>query len=334
MKIGLSLVDLAMGGAQNFLVQLAQGLANRGHTISTYLYASRDDPIHTAATLLTSLESVAELVTNPRNLQACDVIQLDGYHNLRRKLPYFQVFHKCVETYHSSYSIRRSGPFYAPHRVAISKAIQAALKRSSQVIYQGVPMPEVDWEANRPFDVAILGRIHPVKQHLLFLEICELLYQQRGSLNALLVSGHPRPSSYQEKVDNEIVRLQQTGVNIFLTGYLESSAVYAQLAQAKILLVTSESEGYGRMAVEGLACGLPVISNPVGGLLEIIESGQTGYFAELNNASSFAKYANLLLDNPSLCQAFARRGRADVEKRFSYEAMLDAYENLYHQVAQ
>jgi glycosyltransferase involved in cell wall biosynthesis len=334
MKIGLSLVDLAMGGAQNFFVQLAQGLASRGHTISTYLHASRDDPIHTATTLLISLESVAEFVTQPRNLLACDVIQLDGYHNLRRKLPYLPVFHKCVETYHSSYSIQRSGPFYTPHRVAMSQAIQAALKRSSQVIYQGVPLPEVDWEANRPFDIAILGRIHPVKQHLLFLDICELLYQQRGSLNALLISGHPQPSVYQEKVDKEIVRLQQSGLNIYLTGYLDSTAVYAQLAQAKILLVTSESEGYGRMAVEGLSCGLPVVSNPVGGLLEIIKVGQTGYFTELNNASSFAEYANLLLDDPSLCQALARRGRADVEKRFSYEAMLDAYEKLYHQIAQ
>jgi glycosyltransferase involved in cell wall biosynthesis len=222
---------------------------------------------------------------------------------------------------------------YAPHRVAISQAVQASLKRSSQIIYYGVPIPTVDWDANRPYDVAILGRIHPVKQHLLFLEICEYLYQQRGHLNVLIIGGHPGPSTYQEKVDSEITRLQHAGVNIFLAGYLPSTDVYTQLTQAKIMLVTSESEGYGRMAVEGLACGLPVVANPVGGLLEIIRDGQTGYFAQLNNANSFAEYAIRFLDDPSLLQAFAYRGRDDVQKRFSYETMLDAYEELYQQVA-
>jgi len=333
MKIGISMIDLAMGGAQNFMVQLAQGLAGRGHSIKYYLHASRSDPIHAVPTLLSALNTAAVYVNQPRRLLTCDVIQLDGYHNLRRKLPYLLVFHRCIETYHSYYSIQRSGPVYAPHRVAISQAIQAKLKRTSRMIYQGVPMPTVDWEAPRPFDVAILGRIHSVKQHILFLEICERLYQQRRTLNVLILGGHPGPSAYQEKIDSEIARLQHAGLNIFLTGYLDSSAVYTQLAQAKIMLVTSASEGYGRMAVEGLACGLPVVANPVGGLLEIVQDGQTGFFARSNDASSFTELANRLLDDPSLCQSLGCQGRADVEKRFSYEAMLNAYETLYQQVA-
>jgi glycosyltransferase involved in cell wall biosynthesis len=333
MKIGLSLMDLAMGGAQNFMVQLAQGLAGRGYPINYYLHSSREDPIHTSPTLLKMLDQAASPVNQPSHLATCQVIQLDGYHSLRRKLPYIKIFNRCVETYHSRYSVQRSGPIYTMHRVTISHAIHDYLRLPSHIIYQGVPMPVINWETPRPYDITILGRIHPVKQHLLFLEICERLYQLRGTLQVQIISGYPGPDLYQQKVSAEISRLKNIGVQICITGYLEPAEVYKRLALSKILLVTSKNEGYGRMAAEALACGVPVIANPVGGLKEIIRDGQTGYFSQYNDVQSFTKISNHLLSDPTMRQTLASHGRSEVEQRFSIKTMLDAYENLYRQVA-
>ena len=160
MNIGFSFVDLAVGGAQTFLVQLAQGLTQRGHQLAYYLGSDEADAAHADPALLAELSELATAVPRPRNLLTCDVIQLDGYHSLRRKLPYWPAWQRCVETYHSAYSVRRSGPVYVPHRVVISQTVQKELKRPCHLIYQGVPLPAL-FDGDRRFDVAILGADSP-----------------------------------------------------------------------------------------------------------------------------------------------------------------------------
>jgi len=334
MKLGLSLVDLAMGGAQNLMLQLAQGMRARGHEVCYYLYARRDDPLHAAPALLEALDAVAQPLARPADLLACDVIQLDGYHNLRRKLPYLLHLRRCVETFHSQYSLRRSGPLYARARVAVSKEVQRLIPGESTLIYSGIPLPALKPHESPRFDAAILGRIHPVKGHLLFLKACEQLYRRRGSLSALLIGGHPGASDYQQAVDAEVERLRRLGLQIEMAGDVPPAEVYGWLQQARLLLVTSESEGFGRMAIEALACGLPVIANPVGGLLEIVQDGSTGYLARKDDPASFAELASRLLDDPVRRMEMGRRGRRDVEERFSQKAMLDSYEIVYRRIAE
>ena len=333
MQVGISLVDLAMGGAQTFLVQLANGLSLRGYSIRYFLYAPRSGPHHAVPGLLGSLERCATPVHYPWQLLACDVIQLDGYHSLWRKLPYLPRWSRCVETYHSAYSIRRSGPLYPPHRIASSKLLQSLLPEPSFLIYQGIPLPETCLDQDRPYDVVLLGRIHPVKQHLLFLQVCEKLFDKYSGLSVLLIGGAPDDGPYQSQVQAEIEQLTQKGARFHLTGDIPPEQVFNWLGQARVCLVTSQSEGLGRMAIEALACSTPVVANPVGGLLEIIQDGQNGFLARLNDLDSFAALASRLLEDESLRKSLGRAGRKMVESRFSFEAMLDAYDHLYQQIA-
>ncbi|MBN1977598.1 MAG: glycosyltransferase family 4 protein [Anaerolineae bacterium] len=332
MHIGFSLLDLAMGGAQTFFVQLAQGLATRGHAISYWLAADANDVQHIYPPLKTALDDVVRPVQHPWDLWKADVIHLDGYHNLWRKLPYLPHWQRCVETYHSTYSVQRAGPLYPPHRVAVSRAVQQQLRLPAHLVYQGIPFHSLPAVADKRFEVAILGRIHPVKNHRLFLRICAELYRQRGACSALLIGGHPKPSPYQQAIDAEIARLRALGVDIHLAGDVPADSLWTRLVQAHILLVTSHTEGFGRMAVEAMAAGLPVIANPVGGLVEIVQHGETGFLVKQDDVESFVTATIHLLDNPGLRRSLAERGRAVVAARFSLESMLEAYESLYRSV--
>jgi glycosyltransferase involved in cell wall biosynthesis len=332
MQIGFSLLDLAMGGAQTFWVQLAQVLATRGHQISYFLFADRNDNAYAVPSLLSALDKFASPVLHPRKLLEAEIIQIDGYHSFWRKLSYLLVLDRCVETFHSTYSIQRSAPIYAKHRVVTSQAIKNNFPLSAQVIYPGISMPAVSIESPKEYDVAILGRIHSVKGHLLFLRVCEALFQQRGHLQALMIGGHAKPGPYQKQVDSDVERLRRLGVRIDVIGDIPSNEVFSWLVRSRVLLVTSESEGFGRMAVEALACRVPVVSNPVGGLLEIVLDGETGFLAERDNPASFAELANHLLVDRTLCQKFGQQGRLHVEKHFSLQAVADQYEALYRRV--
>jgi len=135
-------------------------------------------------------------------------------------------------------------------------------------------------------------------------------------------------------MDTELARLRRlAGLHIHMTGDVPQEAVFTWLAQTRVLLVTSQSEGFGRMAVEALACGVPVVANPVGGLLEILSDGQTGFLARLDDARSFADLTSRLLEDEELRQRMGQQGRSMVKSRFSLEAMLDAYAALYREVS-
>jgi len=321
-----------MGGAQVFFVQLAQGLAARGHMLSYWLAANSGDPQRVQPALKTALDDVAQPVPHPWHLWPADVIHLDGYHSLRRKLPYLPRWGRCVETYHSVSSVRRAGPLYPRYRVAVSETVRDLLPAPTRLIYQGIALSSVPSVVEKQFDVAILGRIHPVKNHRLFLAVCEGLYRRRGRCSVLLIGGHPCSGPYQQEIDAEIERLRRMGVQLYLAGDVPPDDVWQLLSQARVLLITSHSEGFGRMAIEAMACGVPVVTNPLGGLLEIIQPGKTGFLAEQDNVSSFTAQTMRLLENKTLRYAMGQSGRSFVGERFSLERMVTDYEVLYYQI--
>jgi glycosyltransferase involved in cell wall biosynthesis len=88
------------------------------------------------------------------------------------------------------------------------------------------------------------------------------------------------------------------------------------------------------MAIEALACGVPVVANPVGGLLEIVRPGETGFLGGQDNIASLVEPTMRLLEDETLRQAMGQCGRAFVQDRFSLERMVADYEILYRQIVE
>jgi len=333
LKIGYSFVDLALGGAQIFFTQLITGIASRGHHIFFYNFANEKDQTYNNPDLLEKLCNAGIQVKRQSQLLQCDVIHLDGYHSIRKKIPILFNLNRCVETFNSKYSIRRSAPIYAKYRVAVSKAVQKYLPLQSKVIYMGFPLIQETSKGMCYYDVAILGRIHPIKNHLLFLEVCEILFQRFGSLRVLMIGGFAPDDNYRQMIESQVSRLVKMGIEIVITGDLSPDSVSEYIVQAKVLLITSKDEGFGRMAVEATACKTPVIANPVGGLVEIIENEKNGLFVERDNPVSFANKTELLLRNEDIRLEMGEIGYQIVQTKFSFENMLTIYEDLYREVS-
>jgi len=124
------------------------------------------------------------------------------------------------------------------------------------------------------------------------------------------------------------------GVHLHLAGDVPPDDLWQWLSQARVLLVTSHNEGFGRMAIEAMACGVPVVANPVGGLLEIVRPGETGLLAERDNTASFVEQTARLLEDEALRQTIGQRGRIFVKDYFSLERMVTDYEALYRQIVE
>ena len=100
------------------------------------------------------------------------------------------------------------------------------------------------------------------------------------------------------------------------------------LRGADLLLATSLYESFGLVALEAMACGVPVLATRVGGVPEVVQHGRTGLLFERGDNAAAVDLAVELLKNPMRHRAMrgAAVGRA---RSFSVEQGVHAYEMLY-----
>ena len=108
-------------------------------------------------------------------------------------------------------------------------------------------------------------------------------------------------------------------------------AVAPLLASADVFLLPSASESFGLSALEALACGVPVVASDAGGLVEVIRDGETGILRPVGDVEGMADAALRLLGDRALWQRMSDAAAADARARFSRDAIVAIYEQLYRE---
>ncbi len=101
---------------------------------------------------------------------------------------------------------------------------------------------------------------------------------------------------------------------------------------ADIFLFPTVREGFGLVAVEAMACCLPVVATDCSSLPELIDDGENGFLCPLGDVDAFAGKISFLADSPSLRREMGERNRARVEKNFNLEQMVRQYTELFEEV--
>jgi sugar transferase (PEP-CTERM/EpsH1 system associated) len=96
----------------------------------------------------------------------------------------------------------------------------------------------------------------------------------------------------------------------------------------------SLAEGISNTILEAMASALPVLATRVGANAELVQDGSTGLVVPAGDAAALAAGIVRLAASPERAVAMGREGRASVERRFSLQAMVLAYQGVYEQVLQ
>jgi glycosyltransferase involved in cell wall biosynthesis len=147
---------------------------------------------------------------------------------------------------------------------------------------------------------------------------------QMPSVHALLVGD----ALFGE--DDEYVRLLRTkrkalGLTdrVHFLGFREDVPVLMHLVD--ILAHTSTApEPFGRVIVEGMLAGTPVVATDAGGAREIIADGDNGLLVPPNNPSALQNALSRLLSAPGSAQCLAQTGQKVARIRYSPDAMLSS----------
>ena len=93
-------------------------------------------------------------------------------------------------------------------------------------------------------------------------------------------------------------------------------------ACAVVAHTSTAAEPFGRVIVEGMLAGQPVVATDAGGAREIVDSGRTGWLVPPGDPAALAAAIDDVLADPEASQTIAAAGRAAARGRFSRESLV------------
>jgi glycosyltransferase involved in cell wall biosynthesis len=114
-----------------------------------------------------------------------------------------------------------------------------------------------------------------------------------------------------------------------VSGPAEIAALYRE---ADALLFPTRLEGLPLVAIEAMACGLPVVATRGSSLPELVGDGVSGLLCEQDDVKGFAAAVRRLAEDQTLWQQMRLAARARIEAQFSLEVMIERYADLYQEL--
>ncbi len=125
---------------------------------------------------------------------------------------------------------------------------------------------------------------------------------------------------------------------IHLLGKQPQEVVQKNYQESHFLLFPSvvddegAEEGQGLVIQEAQASGLPVIATNIGGIVDGLIDGVTGFLVPPGNHQALAERLSYLCDNPKIWKQFAYQGRTFVEENFNLETLNKYLESQYQEI--
>ena len=114
---------------------------------------------------------------------------------------------------------------------------------------------------------------------------------------------------------------------VHLTGFCDDVPALMHAADVVVHCSTSP-EPFGRVVVEAMLCGRPVIASDAGGTAEIVRDGDTGLLVKPDDPAALSAALRRLLAAPDRTAQMARAGQHDAAQRFSLETAVRGVEDV------
>jgi len=162
--------------------------------------------------------------------------------------------------------------------------------------------------------VTIVGALHPRKGLGFFIECAKKIVESFPNVRFLIV-GNGR-KDYVGKLHGKVQQYGLAG-NIDFLGWRRD--VPRILSASDVVVLASKQEPFGRVVIEAMAAGKPVVATSCGGPKEIIVEGSTGYLRDYGDVDGFAGAIVDLLQDEGKARAFGTSGRRVAIEKFSVE---------------
>ncbi|HUX47262.1 MAG TPA: N-acetyl-alpha-D-glucosaminyl L-malate synthase BshA [Desulfosporosinus sp.] len=178
-----------------------------------------------------------------------------------------------------------------------------------------------------PYGEKVLAHISNFREVKRVVDVVRIFARVEKAIPCRLLLVGDGPESI--RVGREVVKLGLERKVQFL-GKQES--VQEILQMVDVIILPSEKESFGLVALEAMACGVPVVASRVGGLPEVVQHGKTGYLAEVGDIQGMSEGVLRLLTNDLLYKTFSEQAVTWARETFPVERAVESYEAVYESV--
>lgn len=231
---------------------------------------------------------------------------------------------------------------WARRIIAISAAVRERFIQSAhgkvQIIHNGV---EVDSFANADASywreqwgegpiVGMVAQLIPWKRQGDFIDAMAQVARKWPAVRFVLVGDEPESGgNYAEQLRARAAALGMADKLIFAGFCRDIAPVFAAL---DIAVLCSQDEPFGRVLIEAMAAGKPVVATRGGGVPEIVVEGETGFMVAVADVDALARAVEKLLADPPMARVMGRAGQERARAHFSVRAHVEKIESLYGEV--
>ena len=179
--------------------------------------------------------------------------------------------------------------------------------------------------------IGCVGRIKLVRKGQEVLLRAAALLKARGVRAKFLIVGAPFPGNETHlEVLHGIVREAGLGDDVVFTGELpDPRPAYA--AMSIFVLPSGQPEPFGGVVIEAMCMGVPVVATNIGGSLEQVADGETGYLVPPGDPAALAEKLEILLRDEALRARFGAAGRRRIAERFTLNGMVGNIVRVYEE---
>jgi len=210
--------------------------------------------------------------------------------------------------------------------LAIKRSIDLTYNFVDQRIYYPRDVSSLRNDFVQPNEKLLIhiSNFRPVKRVMDVVEIFAKVNREIPS-RLLFVGEGPELSKVMSRV-KELGLMER----VIFCGKQEDVAQIISLAD--IMLLPSEIESFGLVALEAMACGVPTIGSNTGGIPELITHGETGFLAPVGDTDTMARDVLRLLRDEQLLKKFTAACLYRATVYFCKDAITAQYEQIYYRV--
>lgn len=119
---------------------------------------------------------------------------------------------------------------------------------------------------------------------------------------------------------------------VVFAGTVDPAETARYLSIGEIFARPSLSEGLGTAFLEAMACGLPVVATPVGGILDFLRDGENGLLCPVGDPESVSGALSRLLDDPVLARRLGDAGHDLVSREYGWDSVAERIGRLYDEL--
>ncbi|MCF8199345.1 MAG: glycosyltransferase family 4 protein [Sulfuritalea sp.] len=169
--------------------------------------------------------------------------------------------------------------------------------------------------------IGIVATLRSWKGHVFLLDAFARL--NRPDLRLLIVGDGPQLGAIKEQV-----RVLNITSSVILTGQRADPERWMQ-AMDVFCLPSYANEGVPQAILQAMLCALPIVTTPVGAILEAVGDGKTAQVVPSKDAAALASAIGQLLDDKVLAERLGEAARRVASADFSRDSMLDRMEVVF-----